>query len=130
MANTTEPGVPMQYLLMIFEDEAQYGDNADSQAWQDIVAAHGALAAEMEAAGILRGGAGLMGTNTATTIRRSNQKVTIHDGPWAETREQLGGFYLIDVPDLDTALGWAKRVPMIGDGSVEVRPTIPEEPAN
>lgn len=116
----------MQYLLMIFEDETIYGDDADSQAWQDIVAAHGALAAEMEAAGVLRGGAGLMGTKMATTIRRRNQKVSVHDGPWAETREQLGGFYLIEVADLDAALVWAKRIPMLGDGAVEVRPTIPE----
>ncbi|AVQ00189.1 hypothetical protein C7S18_18945 [Ahniella affigens] len=118
----------MQYLLMIFEDETKYGDDPNSQAWQDIVAAHGALAAEMEAAGVLRGGAGLMATNLATTVRRQGQKVTIHDGPWAETREQLGGYYVIDVPDLDSALGWAKRIPMLGDGSVEIRPTIPEEP--
>lgn len=117
----------MQYMLMIFEDEAQFGDSPDSQIWQDLVAAHQALAAEMAGQGILRGGAGLMGSNLATTLRRQAKQVSIHDGPWAETREQLGGFYLIDVPDLDTAMAWAKRIPMFQDGAIEIRPTLPEE---
>ena len=72
----------------------------------------------------MRGGAGLTPTGAATTVRTRGGQKTVHDGPFAETREQLGGFYLIDVPDLDAALEWAKRLPLSADGSVEVRPVI------
>lgn len=116
----------MQYMLMIFEDEANYAGGEESEAWRKIVAAHGALVGEMQEAGVLRGGAGLLPSETATTVRTRHGKVSMHDGPWAETREQLGGFYLIDVPTLDDALAWARRIPLAGDGSIEVRPTLPE----
>jgi len=116
----------MQYMLMIFEDEANYAGGEESEAWQKIVAAHGALVGEMQEAGVMRGGAGLLPTAAATTVRTRNGKVSMHDGPWAETREQLGGFYLIEAATLDDALVWAKKIPMHGDGSIEVRPTIPE----
>ncbi|MBK8286393.1 MAG: YciI family protein [Ahniella sp.] len=116
----------MQYMLMIFEDEANYAGGEDSAAFQAIVAAHGALVEQMSAAGVMRGGAGLLPSATATTVRTRNGKVSMHDGPWAETREQLGGFYLIEVDTLDEALAWAQKIPMAADGSIEVRPTIPE----
>jgi hypothetical protein len=78
----------------------------------------------MQEAGIMRGGAGLKPAATASTVMKRGNRVSLHDGPFIETKEQLGGFYLIDVPDLDTALAWAKRIPMIADGVVEVRPTL------
>jgi hypothetical protein len=64
----------------------------------------------------------LQGTETATTVRERNGKVLNTDGPFAETKEQLGGYYIIDVQDLDDALAWASRVPNVGYGSIEVRP--------
>jgi hypothetical protein len=70
------------------------------------------------------GGAGLKGTVAATTVRTANGRQTIHDGPFAETKEQLGGYYLVDVPDLDAALEIAKKLPLLADGSVEVRPLL------
>lgn len=70
------------------------------------------------------GGAGLKGTSTATTVRTSSGQKTVHDGPFAETKEQLGGFYLIDVPDLDAAIAIAKKIPMAKDGAVEIRPFV------
>jgi hypothetical protein len=113
----------MQYALVIYEDEAVYGEE-NSPVWQDILAKHTAFAGELVEKGLLRGGAGLKTTNTATTVRRIAGQCSLHDGPYAESKEQLGGFYLIEVPDLDAALAWARKLPLSGDGSVEVRPII------
>lgn len=111
----------MQYALLIYEDESQYADEA---AWKAIIEAHNAFAAELVASDVLRGGAGLKGVETATTVRKSKGQYGLHDGPYAEAKEQLGGFYIIEAPDLDAALAWARKLPMAGDGSIEVRPAI------
>jgi len=116
----------MQYALLIYEDEAVYRDE-NGRAWQEIIAQHEAFAGELAEKGLLRGGAGLKTANTATTVRRTAGQHGLHDGPFAESKEQLGGFYLIEVPDLDEALSWARKLPMAGDGSVEVRPVIDED---
>jgi len=110
----------MQYMLLIYEDEAQFADPA---VLQDITAKHLALVGELGAT--FNGGAGLQRTPTATTVRTATDGAkSIHDGPFAETREQLGGYYLVDAPDLDAALAIAKRVPIRGAGCVEVRPVM------
>jgi len=114
----------MQYLLMIYEDEAAFEGGEDGAAWKDVVAAHEAFAGELVAAGVMRGGAGLKPVATATTVRTQGGAKTLHDGPWAETKEQLGGFYQIEAPDLDAALAWARKVPLAADGSIEVRPIL------
>ena len=115
----------MQYALLIHEPEAEaYPDGEAGQAWQDILTAHHAFGGELAQAGAIRGGAGLKGIATATTVRIDGGSRTVHDGPFAETREQLGGFYLIDVPDLDAAIAWAKKLPVAGRGSVEIRPVL------
>jgi hypothetical protein len=77
-------------------------------------------------AGVFVTGSGLKPTDTATTLRQANGGgSTLHDGPYAETREQLGGFYLVDVPDLDAAIAIARRIPLPeAGGSVEIRPAI------
>lgn len=112
----------MQYALLIYENEDLYrGDNG--RALDEIITAHVALAKAMEEEGILRAGSGLNTGDTATTLRKSGGQYALHDGPYAEAREQLGGFYIIEVPDLDAAMAVAKRIPLAGDGSVEVRPT-------
>lgn len=116
----------MQYMLLIHEDEALYR-SGDGRALEDIIAAHQALAGELAATGVLRGGAGLKTSDTATTVRKAGGEHALHDGPYAEAREQLGGFYLVDVADLDAALAIARRIPMAGDGAVEVRPVIDED---
>ncbi len=72
----------------------------------------------------LVGGNALQGPETATTVRVENGQRSIQDGPYADTKEQLGGYYLIDVPDLDSALDWAARMPSMGRGPVEVRPIM------
>jgi hypothetical protein len=79
----------------------------------------------MRKAGIYVTGNRLRGAATATTVRVTDGRTQVVDGPYAETKEQLGGFHIIDVPDLDTALGWAARCPSASRGLVEVRPVWP-----
>jgi hypothetical protein len=117
----------MQYMLAIFENEANYSEGPNGAAYQKIVAAHMALVGQMEAAGVLRGGSGLLGSETATTVKTRAGQVTLHDGPFIESKEQLGGFYLVEVDSLDDAIAWAKRIPLALDGAIEVRPTLPED---
>ncbi len=112
----------MQYMLLIYEDESLYQD--DSPDLEAIIAAHQALAGELAEQGILRGGEGLKTTDTATTVRKTPEGHALHDGPYAEAREQLGGFYIVDAPDLDAALAIARRIPLLRDGAVEVRPVM------
>jgi hypothetical protein len=112
----------MQYALLIYGDEAVYGPEKRGPALEAIVAKHMAFTRELGAARL--GGAGLDGSTSATTVRTTSGAKTVHDGPFAETKEQLGGFYLIDAPDLDAAIAIAKRVPILGDGAVEVRPVL------
>ena len=108
----------MQYMLLIYEDERQYEDET---ALADIIAKHRALVGELGE--VFQGGSGLHSTHSATTVRTARDGAkSIHDGPFAETREQLGGYYLVDVPDLDAALAIARRIPTLGEASVEVRP--------
>jgi hypothetical protein len=118
----------MQYMLLIYEDETVYGSDKSGPAMQEIVAKHKDFNVELGSARV--GGAGLKATGMATTIRTAGGAKTIHDGPFAETREQLGGYYLIDVPDLDAALSWAGKCPGVGHGIVEVRAIWPMGPAN
>src|SRR5262245_38577875 len=83
---------------------------------------------ELADAGVLRGGLRLAPSATATSVRRNGDEVLITDGPFAETKEMLGGFLLIDCTDLDAALGWAQRCPISRIGTVEVRPEHPDSP--
>ena len=112
----------MQYMLLLYEDEATYGPNKSGPALQEMISRHMAFNAELGAARVT--GAGLKSSTVTTTVRRSNGAQTIHDGPFAESKEQLGGFYVINVPDLDAAISVAKRMPMPGDGVVEIRPLL------
>lgn len=112
----------MQYALMIYEDETVYGPDKNGPAVQEIVAKHMAFNRELGAARIW--GAGLKGTSAATTVRTTRGAKSVHDGPFAEAKEQLGGFYFIEAPDLDAAIAIAKKVPMLQDGAIEIRPLL------
>jgi hypothetical protein len=79
---------------------------------------------ELQEAGVLRAGDALHPVEAATTVRVRNGETLVSDGPFAETKEVLGGYYTIDVPDLDSALKWAAKVPNVGYGSIEVRPLM------
>jgi len=111
----------MKYMLLIYGNEAAMHAASQSDATQ-MLAAYGAYTEALKKAGVIVGGDRLRPTNTATTVRVSGGKTKVLDGPYAETKEQLGGFYIIDVPDLDAALSWAARCPAASHGTVEVRP--------
>ena len=118
----------MQYMLLIYgapSVEPQYG----TPAFSEMMAGYGAASAAMVADGVMRSGEGLQGVETATTLRIRGAKVETMDGPFAETKEHLGGYYVIDVPDLDAALKYAAMIPSALYGSVEVRPLMDYNPA-
>ncbi len=111
----------MKYLLMIYASEAE--ENAMSpDAIGKVIQAYGAYTDALIAAGAMQAGERLRPSSDATSVRVRNGKTEVLNGPYAETREQLGGYYLIDVADLDAALAWAARCPSSGHGTIEVRP--------
>lgn len=113
----------MEYMILIYGDESHFATMAgDAAAQQQMYAAFSRYTQALQEAGVMRGGAELKPTSTATTVRVRNGKPLTTDGPFAETKEQLGGYYLIDVPHLDAAVMWAGRCPAAEWGSVEVRP--------
>jgi len=114
----------MQFMLMINEDESAYAGEGGAALMEQVLAGHMKLAEDLVAAGIPFTGERLKPAATATTVRSDNGTVTLHDGPFAETHEELGGFYIIDVPGLDEAIEWARRIP-VPKGAVEVRPGWP-----
>jgi hypothetical protein len=111
----------MNYILLIYGDESAWGSLSQEE-MQQMYTAHGAYSEAMTQAGVIRGGAELKPVSTATTLRFKDGKPTTVDGPFAETREQLGGYYVIDVENLEQALEWAGKMPGMSSGSVEVRP--------
>jgi len=110
----------MQYALIVRESPRDFARRADPTYRDGWIAYTQALIQ----AGIMTGGAGLTAPETGTVVRRKGEDHDVQDGPYPEGKEQLGGFYLIDVPDFDTALEWATRVPVSAEGSVEVRPRL------
>lgn len=111
----------MKYMLLLYSNESVEITTPEEQ---EAVAPEVwfALMGEMKTAGVLLSNNGLAPTATATTVRVREGKTLITDGPFAETHEQLGGFFLLECKDLDEALGWAQKVPHAKYGSVEVRP--------
>ncbi len=119
----------MQYIILIYGDERQFAQMADPEAGKRMYAEYKAYSAALVEAGVIRGGSELKPTAMATTVRVRGGKTVSTDGPFAETKEQLGGYYVIDVPDLDAAVGWAARCPSAAFGSIEVRPLAQMAPA-
>ena len=111
----------MQYMLLIFGNEAGMQAASKAETGQ-MMAAYGAYTEAMKKAGIMVAGDRLQPSAAATTVRVADGKTKVLNGPYAETKEQLGGYYIIDVPDLDAALSWAARCPGASHGVVEVRP--------
>ena len=115
----------MQYMLLLNEPESEFAKRNDPEQagayWGDWNAFIGAMAQ----AGIIVKGDGLQGPQTATTVRIRDGKRVVQDGPFADAKEQLGGYFVIDVPDLDAALEWSARAPSASSASVEVRPVLP-----
>jgi hypothetical protein len=111
----------MQYLLLIYGNEAgmQSATKADVE---QTMAAYGAYTQAIKGAGVLVAADRLKPSTSASTVRVADGKTKVLDGPYAETKEQLAGYYLIEVPDLDAALSWAARCPGANYGAIEVRP--------
>ena len=114
----------MRYLLLIYGNEqAAAAKSADAQAAE--MDAWWKYTSDLQGSGHHLGGDALQPVATATTVRLANGRTVVADGPFAETKEQLGGFYMIDVPDLDAAIAWAGKMPNLpGGGSVEIRPIM------
>ena len=113
----------MKYAFTIYTDETQREDATPEQ-MQQVSQAYFELTQEMEQKGVLVAGDGLYPTPTATTVRVRDSERNVTDGPFAETKEQLGGFYVLDVKDLDEAIEWAAKIPTAQFGSVEIRPVL------
>ena len=110
--------------MLIYENAAGFALRTDPHKSQAYWAAWPAYARALEEAGVMVGGAGLQLPETATTVQLRDGKRHVQDGPFADTKEQLGGYFVIDVPDLDTALDWAARVPAAPGSVIEVRPNL------
>lgn len=112
----------MEYALLMYEGAEDFALREDPERAEAYWASWAAYSAAIAEAGIMRGGAGLLPPAVATTVRGGS--LTVQDGPFADSKEHLGGFFVVDVPDLDQALAWAAKAPVSSTGSVEVRPTL------
>ena len=119
----------MRYLCAIYGDESAWNDATPEQTGQ-VMDAYNAFTEEARAAGVMAGGEGLESTSSATTVRVRDGERVLSDGPFAETKEQLGGFYLLDCDSLDEAIEWAAKIPGAATGSVEVRPVMDYDAAS
>ena len=111
----------MEYMLLIYQDESTQAEMDPSER-EKMWAAYGEYTKALEEAGVLRAGQPLQPIATATTVRVRDGRTATTDGPFAETKEQLGGYYLMECKDLDEAIEYASRIPSARYGSVEVRP--------
>ena len=113
----------MQYLCLIYSNEST-DPKPGSAGWDELIAEYGAFGDEAASRGVMVGGNALQGIATATTVRVRDGKTETVDGPFAETKEQLGGYYLIEAENLDQALSLAAKIPAARHGCVEVRPIM------
>src|SRR5262249_31092204 len=113
----------MQYLLLIYDAEKIWADMPKEESGK-MFAEYGAYTADIKKTGHLLAGDALQPTSTATTVRVRNGKTQTTDGPFAETKEQLGGYYLVEAKDLDEAIALAARIPSARIGSIEIRPIM------
>jgi hypothetical protein len=115
----------MQFMLLLNETEAAFAERADPARASQYWAGWNAFIGAMAEAGIIVKGDGLLPPQAATTVRLRDGRPVVQDGPFADSKEQLGGYFVIEVPDLDAALQWAARSPSAAYASVEVRPVLP-----
>ena len=116
----------MKYAIIVYESENDFQRRGaeDPQVRESYWGAFSAYYGALNEAGVGAGGNGLQGPDTATCLQVIDGERTVQDGPYADTKEQLGGFFIVDVPDLDTALEWAAKAPTASTGKVEVRPLL------
>lgn len=109
----------MQYTILIYDTASNANPNTP-----DVMAAHFAYGDLLVKAGVMRGGQGLQPHHTAKSLRLKQGQRVVHDGPFADTKEQLGGFYIVEAKDIDEALHWARQCPVSAEGGIEVRETL------
>ncbi len=110
----------MKYTFFLYSDEAAYGQRSEADMQQELAVFGASIGALQEAGGCVATD-WLQPTMRATTVTMRNGEAVVHDGPFAETKEQLGGYFIIEAPSLDVALEWAKKCPVAHYGTVEVR---------
>lgn len=120
----------MQYAILAVEADADYAARTDPAQAETYRASWASYVAALGESGAMTAAAGLQHPDTATTLRTRGGSTSVQDGPFADAKEHLGGIFLIDVPDLDTAMEWAARCPAAANGSVEVRPILPPMPGH
>jgi hypothetical protein len=113
----------MKYLLMIFCDEAADAQKSPADQEKEM-GAYFAFTDELGKAGVMRAGEALHPSSTATTVRVRNGKITTTDGPFAETKEQFGGYYVVECNNLDEAIQWAAKIPHAAQDAIEIRPIV------
>ncbi len=113
----------MNYMLLIYDQESFF-DTLPEKQMGELMTAFGSFTEALKKSGAFVAGHRLSPISTATTVRKGTKDMQVADGPFAETKEQLGGFYMIEAPDLDAALKWAKQCPGAWYGAVEVRPVM------
>ena len=113
----------MKYMFLIYDNEQNWVGLTENEQGE-VLRAHGAFTEAARAHGKYVGGEGLQPTQTATTVSVRDKKTVTTDGPFMETKEQLGGFYLLDCRDIDDAVEWAARIPEAGRGHIEIRPLM------
>lgn len=118
----------MQYMLIFQETLGDFAKRTDPTTVGAYWAAWGAYVGAIQQAGVVLNGHGLQPPQMGTTVRVRNGKRQVQDGPFADAKEHLGGYFVIEVPSLDVALDWAEKSPCAGSGSVEVRPILPPPP--
>lgn len=121
--STSRESETMKYLMLIYQDEKQFAGMTEGDK-QKLYSEFGQLRQELTTKGQFIGGSQLHPTSTASSVRVRDGKELIIDGPFAETHEQLGGYFLIEAKDLDEALGIAARIPSAREGTIEVRPIV------
>lgn len=114
----------IQYAILVYETPEEFAERDNAEKRTHYWGAYTAYGQALGAGGVAAGGAGLAPPSSATSLRLRNGKREIVDGPFAETKEQLGGFFLIEAESLDAALDWAAQCPSVGRGGVEVRPVL------
>jgi len=114
----------MKYTILVYENTADFGARTDAKRTDAYWGAYRAYTKALADAGVMVGGAGLQPPPLATTIRLRDGKRQVQDGPFAETKEQLGGYYLVECENVDEAVEAASRIPSVSRGSIEVRPIM------
>lgn len=119
----------VQYLILATETDDDFAAREDPERVATYWSGWEAYLAALAESGVMTGAGGLQPPAAATTVRLRDGQRVVHDGPYADTKEQLGGYFVIDVPDLDAALEWAARCPSAATGGAEVRPLLPPRSA-